>query len=82
MEKLTFTLVTTARKFKLYFQAHIVVILTDKLLRRAMSGPEAAGRMALWAVELSEFDIQYRPRTAIKGQVIVDFIAKFTPIEG
>ena len=27
---------------------------------------------------MSEFDIQYRPRTAIKGQVVVDFIAKFT----
>nr|XP_023901305.1 uncharacterized protein K02A2.6-like [Quercus suber] len=30
------------------------------------------------AIELSEFDIQYCPRTAIKGQVVVDFIAKFT----
>ncbi|XP_050241260.1 uncharacterized protein LOC126690175 [Quercus robur] len=30
------------------------------------------------AIELSEFDIQYRPCTAIKGQVVADFIAKFT----
>ena len=43
-----------------------------------MSSLEAAGRMALWAVELSEFDIQYRPRMAIKGQVVADFIAEFT----
>ena len=43
-----------------------------------MSNPDAAGRLALWAIELSEFDIQYRPRTAIKGQVIADFIAEFT----
>ena len=34
--------------------------------------------MALWAVELSEFDIQYRPQTAVKGQVVADFIAEFT----
>ena len=34
--------------------------------------------MALWAIELSEFDIRYRPRTAIKGQVVTDFIAEFT----
>ena len=34
--------------------------------------------MALWAIELSEFDIRYRPRTAIKGQIVVDFIAEFT----
>ena len=53
-------------------------VLTDKPLRRAMSNPEAAGRLALWAIELSEFDIQYRPRTAIKGHVAADFIAEFT----
>ena len=43
-----------------------------------MNSPEVVGRMALWAIELSEFDIQYHPRTAIKGQAVADFIAKFT----
>ena len=42
MEKLTFALVTVARKLKPYFQAHTVVVLIDKPLRRAMSSPEAA----------------------------------------
>ena len=37
MEKLAFALVTTARKLKPYFQAHTVVVLTDKPLRRAIS---------------------------------------------
>ena len=78
MEKLAFTLVTVARKLKPYFQTHTIIILTDKPLRRAMSNPEAAGWLALWAIELSEFDIQYRLRTAIKGLVVVDFIPKFT----
>ena len=27
---------------------------------------------------MSKFDIQYRPRTAIKGQVVADFIVEFT----
>ena len=78
MEKLVFALVTAARKLKPYFQAHTVNVLTNKPLRRAMSNPEAAGRPALWAIKLSEFDIQYCPRTAIKGQVVADFIAEFT----
>ena len=43
-----------------------------------MSNPEATGRLALWVIELSEFDIQYRPRTTIKEQVVADFIAEFT----
>ena len=82
MEKLAFALVTVARKLKLYFQVHSIVVLTDKPLRRVMNSPEAAGRMALWAVELSEFDIQYCSRTAIKGQVVADFIAEFTLMDG
>ena len=75
MEKLAFALVTAAHKLKPYFQAHTIVVLTDRPLRRAMSNPDAAGRLALWAIELSEFDIQYRPRIAIKEQVVADFIA-------
>ena len=77
-DTLALAIVTTARKLKPYFQAYTVIVLTDKPLRRAMSNPEAAGRLALWTIELSEFDIQYRPWTTIKGQIIVDFIAKFT----
>ena len=82
MDKLASALVTVAYKLEPYFQAHTVIVMTDKPLRRAMSNPEAAGRMALWAIELSEFDIQYRPRIAIKGQVVIDFIAEFTNVEG
>ena len=66
MEKLAFALVTTAHKLKPNFEAHTVVVLTDRPLQRAMSNPDVAGRLALWAIELSEFDIQYRPRTTIK----------------
>ena len=47
MEKLTFALITAARKLKLYFQAHTIVVLMDKPLRKAMSSPKAAGRMVL-----------------------------------
>ena len=81
MEKLALTLITAARKLKPYFQVHIIVVLTDQPLKKAMSSPEAAGRMALWAIELSEFDVQYRPRTIMKGQAVADFIAEYTQPE-
>ena len=61
IEKLAFALVTVVRKLKPYFQAHTTIVLTNQPLKRAMSSPEAAGRMALWAIKLSEFDVQYRP---------------------
>ena len=34
-----------------------------------------------WAIELSEFDIRYKPKTAIKGQVLADFVMEFALIE-
>ena len=34
-----------------------------------------------WAIELSEFDIRYRPKNAIKGQVLADFVMEFTSAE-
>ena len=82
MEKLAFALVIAARKLKPYFQAHTVIVLTNKPLQQAMSNLEAAGRMALWAIELSEFDIWYRPHMAIKGQVVANFIAESTKARG
>ena len=82
MKKMAFTLVIAARKVKSYFQAYTIIILMDKPLRRVMNRLEAAGRMALWVVELSEFDIQYHSRTAIKGQVAADFITEFTLMGG
>ena len=50
MEKLAFMLVMAARRLKLYFQAHTVVVLIDRPLQRAMGNPDAARRLALWAI--------------------------------
>ena len=52
--------------------------MTDQPIKKSMNKPEAAGRMVQWAIKLSQFDIEYHPRTAIKAQVLADFIAKFT----
>ena len=82
MERLAFAPVTAACKLKPYFEAHAMIVLTNKPLQRAMSNPKVAEQMALWAIELSEFDIQYHLCITVKGQVVVDFIAEFTNMEG
>ena len=57
--------------------------MTDQPIRKSMNRPEAAGRMIQWAIKLSQFDIEYLPRTAIKAQALADFIVEFTfPNEG
>ena len=81
MEKLAFAMVIVAHKLKPYFQAHIVIVLMDKPLRQVMSSPKVAEQMALWAIELSKFDVQYRPSTAIKAYVIADFVTEFKHIK-
>ena len=57
IEKLAFTLIMTSRKLRHYFQAHVINVMIDHLLKKAMNKLEAAGRLIQWAVELSEFDI-------------------------
>ena len=68
-----------SRKLRQYFQASPILVMTDQPIRKSMNKPEAAGRMVQWAIELSQFDIEYHPRTAIKAQALADFIVEFTP---
>jgi hypothetical protein len=35
-----------------------------------------AGRMLKWSLELSEFDIRYESRKALKAQALADFVAE------
>ncbi|CAA0830710.1 Unknown protein, partial [Striga hermonthica] len=79
MEKLAFALIIAARKLRPYFLEHSIVVFTTYPLRQVLHRPDTSGRMIKWAIELGQFDIQYRPRTAIKAQVLSDFIAEFTP---
>ena len=44
-----------------------------------MNKLEVAGQLIQWTIELSEFDVRYQPRNAIKAQVLGDFIVEFTP---
>ena len=75
LERATLALRTAAQKLRPYFQAHPVVVLTDLPLRGTIHKPDLSGRMARWAMELSEYGIQYKPRLAKKGQVLADFLA-------
>ena len=81
MEKLVLALVTTARRLRPYFQAHTIEIPTDYPMKKILHKRETSGRLVKWAIELSEFDIWYKLRIVIKGQVLADFIMKFTSIE-
>ncbi|KAK0574862.1 hypothetical protein LWI29_030229 [Acer saccharum] len=77
-EKIALALITSARKLRPYFQAHTIEVYTDCPLKLILQKPEVSGRLTKWAVELSEYDIRYTPKAAVKGQAVFEFIAEFT----
>lgn len=54
-------------------------MVTDQPLSEVFKNKESSGRITKWAVELAEYDLSYARRTSIKSQVLVDFIADWTP---
>ena len=83
LEKAILAVVHATRKLPHYFQAHIVVVLTQLPLKSVRRTADYTGRIALWNTILGAFDIKYMSRTSIKGQVLVDLVAEFAelPIE-
>nr|XP_017239614.1 PREDICTED: uncharacterized protein K02A2.6-like [Daucus carota subsp. sativus] len=76
IEKLVLALVMASRKLKYYFQGRNITILTNQPLRRVLHRPDMTGRLAAWTAELSQFNLEFIPRTAVKSQVLSDFIAE------
>jgi len=78
LEKAALAVVFSARRLRHYFQSFTVVVMTDLPIQKVLQKPDVAGRMVRWAVELSEFDVQYEPRGPIKGQVYADFVVELS----
>ena len=81
LEKAILAVVLGTRKLPHYFQAHTVVVLTQLPLKTILRSANYIGRIAKWGTILGAFDIKYMSRTSIKGQVLVDLVAKFTEPE-
>ncbi|KAG7564374.1 Integrase catalytic core [Arabidopsis suecica] len=69
------------RKLRQYFQSHPIEVLTNQPLRTILHSPNQSGRLAKWAVELSEYDIEYKSRVSMKAQVLADFLTEL-PVLG
>ncbi|XP_019167796.1 PREDICTED: uncharacterized protein LOC109163501 [Ipomoea nil] len=78
LEKMVYSLITTVRKLFPYFQAHPVEVLTDQPLAGILRSPTSSGRMVKWAMELTQYGIEYKPRPSIKAQALADFIVECT----
>ena len=75
LENLALALIVAARKLRSYFQAHPIMVVTSFPIKFVLRKPEVSGR----TVELGEYDVIFRPATAIQSQVLADFVAEFSP---
>ena len=78
LEKAVLAIIHTIKKLPHYFPAHTVVVLTQLPLQALLQKSDYTGRVAKWGAMLGAFDVKYMPRTAVKGQVLADLVAKFT----
>ena len=62
---------SVTQKLHPYFQAYQVTVL-----RSILHKIELFGRMLKWAIELSDYEITYWPKLAMKWQVMANFITK------
>ncbi|XP_016169624.1 uncharacterized protein LOC107612427 [Arachis ipaensis] len=76
LEKLALALLISSRRLRQYFQGHQVVVRTDQGICQVLPKPNLAGRMMTWAIELSQYDLSYEPRHAIKAQAMANFLVE------
>jgi hypothetical protein len=82
LEKVSLALVTAAKKLPQYFQAHTIYVVTQYQIQAMFQKSEFTGRISKWGAKLGALDVKYLQRTAIKGQILADFVAEFTLASG
>jgi ribonuclease HI len=77
VQKLLYAVLITSRKLRHYFYKYSIFAITDYPLGDILRNQDATGRISKWAVELGALNIDFKPRTAIKSQALVDFMAEW-----
>jgi hypothetical protein len=77
LEKAALALIQAAKKLSHYFQASTVTVLTDLPLKQLLPSSNFSRQITKWGLHLGSLRVEYKPRTSIKGQILVDFVAEF-----
>ncbi|XP_019157296.1 PREDICTED: uncharacterized protein LOC109153863 [Ipomoea nil] len=81
LQKMVLALYTTSKKLTPYFQGRVIRVLTDQPIGAVLRTASSSGRLVKWAMMLTQFAIEYKPRSAIKGQALADFVVECTARE-
>jgi hypothetical protein len=77
-QKLAYAIYMTGKKLPYYFECHSIIVVASNLVSSILNNPDATGRMSLWGIMLGPWEITYQRQSAIKSQVLPDFIAEWT----
>ncbi|XP_028075238.1 uncharacterized protein LOC114277539 [Camellia sinensis] len=56
-----------------------IVALTEHPLKFLLQQGDLTGKVAKWAMVLGQYNLEFKPKTTIKGKVLTNFVAEFTP---
>ena len=62
IEKVVLALVVIGRRMQMYFQNHRIIVQIDYPIMKILAKLDLAEQMIGWAIEWSEFHIQYQSR--------------------
>jgi hypothetical protein len=77
MEKICYAVVMSACKHRHYFEAHTIKVLTNQPLNDIFGNRDSSRRIGKWAMELSEHVVDFEKHSAIKSQILADFVAEW-----
>jgi hypothetical protein len=68
------------KKLPHYFECHSIIVVASTPVSSILNNPDAIGRVSLWGITLGPWEIMYQRQSAIKSQVLLDFIAEWTEL--
>jgi ribonuclease HI len=77
-QKLAYAIYMTGKKLSHYFEYHSIIVVASNPVSSILNNPDATGRVSLWGITLGPWEITYKCQSAIKSQVLPDFIAEWT----
>jgi hypothetical protein len=78
METICYAVIMSAHKLRHYFEAHAIKVLTRQPLNDIFENRDILERISKWAMELSEHVVDFKNHTAIKSQILANFMAEWT----